>query len=199
MISFGGKIPIAKCKIQNRETGKFENATVYEYTCTDESDIEKIKRITSRHDWQYGFDIFNDARWKKFRLDGNKNYTPYDIRYAHFYSVENSHRKTIGLCETMENQDFSVELLETQKDKPYRFVGQTILATLGQKSIESNNPLIIKNASSQALDFYRKTCGFTNETKKGRNISFIVDKPQMQEFIEQTEQRTNGEIVFLKA
>ena len=43
MISFGAKNPIAKCKIQNRETGKFENATVYEYTCTDKSDIEKLK------------------------------------------------------------------------------------------------------------------------------------------------------------
>ena len=45
MISFGAKIPIAKCKIQNKESGQFENATVYEYTCSDKSDVEKIKRI----------------------------------------------------------------------------------------------------------------------------------------------------------
>ena len=75
MISFGAKIPIAKCKIQNRETGKFENATIYEYTCTEKADIEKIKRITSRQKWEYGLDFLDDAMWKKRSLKGKKHLT----------------------------------------------------------------------------------------------------------------------------
>ena len=136
---------------------------------------------------------------EKTLLEREKAFDPYDIRLTHFYSIENIHRKTIGLCETVENKNFSVELLETQKDKPYRFVGQTMLATLCKKSTDSNKPLIIENAVALALDFYRKTCGFTQEVHNNNEISFVVNKPQMQDFVKQTAQRTNGEIVFLNA
>jgi len=38
-ISFGKKIPLSQCQIQNKETGNFEKATVYELDCKDKNDI----------------------------------------------------------------------------------------------------------------------------------------------------------------
>ena len=196
MISFGAKIPIAKCKIQNRQTGKTESATVYEYTCTDKSDVEKIKKIVLKHDWEFGPDIAYDAWWKNSVIE--KNDTRYDyMRDYHIYSIENNRRKTIGLCETQEKDDVSVEFLETLQDKKYRFTGQTLLASVAEKASHVANRLIILNAAQKALDFYRKTCGFTKEIRDDDGISFVVDKPQLQDFIRQTEQRTSGEILSL--
>ena len=192
MISFGAKIPIAKCKIQNRETGQFENATVFEYTCTDKSDVEKIKRIIAKQDWEFGVDIYSDADWKNFASTFDKN-----SQNTHFYSLENKRRRTIGLCETTENENITVELLETKQSNTYRFVGQTILSTLAKKAFSKSSPLVIQNAIPKALDFYRKTCGFNQEIKDGDDISFIVDKAQLQFFINQTNQRTNGELINL--
>ena len=198
MISFGAKIPIAKCKIQNRETGKFENATVYEYTCTDKSDVEKIERIISKQDWEFGQDIANDVWWKNSVIE--KNNTRYNyMRDYHFYSIENNRRKTIGLCETQEKEDISVEFLETLQDKKYRFTGQTLLASVAEKANNIANRLIILNAAQKALDFYRKTCGFTTEIHENDEISFVIEEPQLQAFIKQTEERTNGEIISLNA
>ena len=198
MISFGAKIPIAKCKIQNRKTGKTESSTVYEYTCTDKSDVEKIERIVSKQDWEFGQDIAYDVWWKNSVIEKNDARYNYMLDY-HFYSIENNRRKTIGLCETKENDDIGVEFLETLQDKKYRFIGQTLLASLAKKASLAANRLIILNAAQKALDFYRKSCGFTKEIQDDEAISFVVNKPQILEFIRQTEQRTNGEIVFLNA
>lgn len=196
MISFGAKIPITKCKIQNRETGKTESATVYEYTCTDESDVKKINRIVSSEDWEFGTDIAYDAWWKNHTIENKDNRYEYLYDY-HIYSIENNRRKTIGICETKESDDINVELFETLQNKKYKFVGQTFLASLAKKANDCEKCLIIDNAAKKALDFYRKTCGFTKEIKEDEGISFIVDTSQLPQFIQQTEQRTNGEIVCL--
>lgn len=199
MISFGAKIPIAKCKIQNRKTGQFENATVYEYTCTDSSDVDKIKKITAKQDWQFGFDILNDMRWKNYILEKDLKKHSYRVNSTHFYTLENSRRKTIGLCETQENDALIVDLFETRTKGKYRFVGQTMLAALARKVLDvpSSSFLVIQNALPKSLDFYKKVCGFGQEIKDGDEIYFVVDKSQLQSFVNQTEQRTNGEIISL--
>ena len=198
MISFGAKIPIAECKIQNRKTGKTESATVYEYTCTDKSDVEKIKRIVAREDWEFGSDIAYDAHWKNTVIENNDKCYGFMKDY-HVYTLENNRRKTIGLCETKETDNIIVEFCETLQDKKYKYAGQTLLASIAQKACNSSLTLIIENAATKALDFYRKVCGFTEEVYEDEEISFIVDKRQMQDFIEQTEKRTNGKIVCLNA
>lgn len=197
MISFGAKVPIAKCKIQNKETGQFENATVFEYTCADKSDVEKLKRITAKQDWEFGVDIYNDARWKNYIIEKGLNENSYSINNAHFYSLENSRRKTIGLCETQEDAALVVDLFETRMKNKYRFVGQTMLAVFARKVLNGSDFLVIQNALPKSLDFYKKACGFGQEIKEGDEIYFVVDKSQLQSFINQTEQRTGGAIISL--
>ena len=196
MISFGAKIPIAKCKIQNRETGKFENATVYEYTCSEKSDVEKIERIVSKQDWEFGDDIYYSAWWKNSVIENNDDRYDYMKDY-HYYSIENNRRKTIGICETKEKDGFFVELFETLQDKKYKFAGQSFLASLAQKASKNDVDITINYAAAKALDFYRKICGFTQEIHEDEGISFVVNKPQITDFIRQTEQRTLGQIVSL--
>ncbi len=196
MISFGAKIPITKCKIQNRETGKTENATVYEYTCTDKSDVDKIDRIVSKEDWEFGTDIADDAWWKNHTIENKDSRYGYVNDY-HIYSIENNRRKTIGICETKETDYVNVELFETLQNKKYKFVGQSFLASLAQKASNSAKCLIIENAAIKALGFYRDACGFTKEFEEDDEISFVVDASQLQQFIQQTEQRTEGKIVCL--
>lgn len=198
MISFGAKIPIAKCKIQNRETGKTESATVYEYTCADKSDVEKIERIASKENWEFGTDIFDDASWKNSCIVNKDNSYGYMNNYC-IYSIENNRRKTIGLCETRESDNINVELFETLQNKKYRFVGQVFLASLAKKASNSAKCLVIENAAKKALGFYRNSCGFKKEFNEDEGINFLVDAPQLEDFIKQTEQRTNGKIVYLTA
>ena len=54
-ISFGRKIPIIKCQIQDTDTGKFEPATVYQIDCKDESDVLEIRNLPDT--WQYKLGI----------------------------------------------------------------------------------------------------------------------------------------------
>ena len=190
MITFGAKIPIAKCRIQNRETEKFENATIYEYTCDDAKDIAAIKRITANFDWIYGYDIYTNAWWKYAK----------DEEYNHnkFYAIENNHGKTIGLCETKENSDIIIEFLEAHESKKYRFVGQNILAALAKKAlINRGKKLIIQDAQAGAMKFYRSDCGFIHEAKHDDSVDFIVNRHQLYKLIQQTENRTQGQIINL--
>ena len=41
-ISFGKKIPLTTCQIQDKKTGNFVPATLFEYDCKDEDDILEI-------------------------------------------------------------------------------------------------------------------------------------------------------------
>ena len=43
-ISFGKKIPLTTCQIQDKKTGKFVPATLFEYDCKDEHphNVDKV-------------------------------------------------------------------------------------------------------------------------------------------------------------
>ena len=47
-ISFGRKIPRYTCQVQNKTTGEYVPATIYEYNCKDERDYEEIKKLDRR-------------------------------------------------------------------------------------------------------------------------------------------------------
>ena len=63
-ISFGRKIPRYTCQIQNKYTGSYIPATIYEYNCKDESDYEEVNSLNRR--WAFKENIGRNMEAKHF-------------------------------------------------------------------------------------------------------------------------------------
>ena len=189
-ISFGKKIPIAQCQIQNLTTGKFEPATVYELDCTDESDLLEV--VKPSQEWEYAAYIHANMCdkvdfQKIFQSDGTDN----------FYILQNQQGETLGMSQVEEIYDGAHDLsyLDTKKDKQYKYVGQTLLATVAREVYKKASDIFsVYGAVDSAKDFYEKICGF----KIGEFDMPYLSYEEIPAFIEQTESRTHAPIIDLK-
>lgn len=190
-VSFKAKIPIALCTIQNRASKSAEHAIMYEYTCSDESDINEIKRITEEKEWEFGYSYLVDSECKY-----SNSIIPYNNR--HFYTLENEKKETIGMCETREKNEIEVLYLEAQKAKKYRYVGQSILATLAKKVFNVHaRGMLINDAVDTAMDFYQDACGFDEIYEIGGITDIWVDRKTLYKLIKQVENNTERKIIDL--
>lgn len=190
-VSFGQKIPIALGQIQNKKTGEFEQATIYEVDCKDESDILEVKN--NMEGWSFPCEIATNMHIKQ--LGQNKYNNKHE--FHSFYILQNPDYETLGRIDLKkwDNGLFSVEWLDTKENSGYRYVGQTILATIAKEVIDNDgSSLAILGAMEDAIPFYTDVCKFTDCGKSG----FYMNEKQMQEFINRTEKRTQGSIINLK-
>lgn len=186
-ITFGKKIPIAITQIQNRQTGEFEPATVYEVDCTDKEDYEEVEN--DRFNWCFSWDIGWNMRDK---YEGKHQWTN-----STFYVLEDQNNETISRIQidSLLDNKYSLEWLDTKQDNKYRYVGQNILSVAASEILKKGGIYFaIFNAIETAKSFYLETCGF--EDIKG---FFYMNNQQMKEFIAQTEKRTQSQIINLKA
>ena len=65
-ISFGKKIPITSCQVQDKTTGNFLPATLYEYDCKDEQDILEV--VFTGKQWYFSNSIIKNME-KKLKLN----------------------------------------------------------------------------------------------------------------------------------
>lgn len=189
-ISFGKKIPIAQCQIQNIKTGKFEPATVYELDCKDESDLLETRKPKSK--WEYASYIHENMS-DKYRYGAFSQ----DFDDCCFYILQDKNGETIGMAQTEEIYEDAYDLacLDTRKGKHYTFVGQTLLATVAREvQKKSGDILSVFGAVDSAMDFYKKVCGF----KIGEFDRPYISAEDIPNFIQQTEERTNAKIIDLK-
>lgn len=189
-ISFGKKIPIAQCQIQNIKTGKFEPATVYEFDCKDESDLVETRKPKSQ--WQYA-NYIHENMSDKYRYGAFSQ----DFDDCCFYILQDKNGKTIGMAQTEEIYEDAYDLayLDTKKGKHYKFVGQTLLATVAREvQKKSGDILSVFGAVDSAMDFYKKVCGF----KIGEFDMPYIFAEDIPNFIKQTEERTKARIIDLK-
>ena len=188
-ISFGKKIPIALAQIQNRQTEEFEQATIYEIDCKDESDILEIKK--DMDGWNFPCEFALNIE-QKYKLQNRQSKD-----FHNFYILQNKNNKTIGRVDIKkwDSKLFSVEWLDTRENSGYKYVGQTILATAAKEAIEKGGKsFAVLAAMEDAIPFYTDVCKFTDCGKSG----FYMDENQIQEFIKRTEKRTQGSIINLK-
>ena len=204
-ISFGKKIPLTTCQIQDKKTGKFVPATLFEYDCKDEQDI--LELVFTGNQWYFSNSIVKNMG-KKFEL--NKLFTENpllkrskfrkepktkDDYEKRFFSMQLEDGKTIGICQG-QNKDLTLKLdyLESQ-NTDHRFVGTTILASLGIKTLqEGNNSITIDSGATEAEDFYTDKCGFRHYT----DDTFKLDKRHIKKLIKNTIKETKSPIVDLQ-
>lgn len=186
--SFGKKIPIISAKIQDNETGKFESATVYKVDCADDSDVQDMMSLSDS--WRFRNLIAKDMARKNhlikyFQQDDEKS----------IYVLEDNQNRVLGIGEMEEVDDdvFNVNYLESSRDKKY--VGQVLLASMGEEVlIKQGEKLTVSDPVDEAYSFYTDVCGF--EDYYGYFLR--MNPSQINQFIEQTEERTQSMFIDLR-
>ena len=204
-ISFGKKIPLTTCHIQDKKTGKFVPATLYEYDCKDEEDILEI--VFTGSQWYFANSIIKNMGKKfelnklfkdnpllkktKFRKDP-KLKNDYKKR---FFAMQLEDGKTIGICQAQNKYDsLNLDYLESQNSS-HKFVGSSMIASLGKQTLkEGNNSITIDYVTTEAEDFYKEKCGF----KQFSNNSFKLDKRHIKKLIRNIQRDTKSSIIDLQ-
>lgn len=189
-ISFGKKYPVIKCKVQDKETKKFVPVTVYEYDCSEESDLKDFKEKSKNSNWIYKREFTRDMKMKLNSLGRENYYTT-----NRFYVMENK-GEIIGMCETHDDKDGSwIEYLESPQRSKYKYIGQTLIAITGHFALKNKQPkLFINEPSVGALPFYKKTCGF----RINEYCHPEMNKLQMRTFLYRTQLKTRSKIKGLE-
>lgn len=190
-VSFGKKIPVAKCKVRNNDTHKFIRAKLYEYDCMDESDILEVKSLPVG--WGFAATISNEMQTKKAARE------KYDISTNHsFYVLKDEKDSTIGICSVKNDEKyFGVKFIETLSNGSYKYAGQAILASLALIALhDKRNKFEVRYPTEEAKDFYTSKCGF----RQGDSLYHLsMDRKGMKKFIKNVQFRTHSPIFDVRA
>lgn len=192
-ISFKGKIPISTVNVYDKKGKNFKEATLYELDGKDESDLDELAKDNG--EWFYKYNILvglTDKQAKMAREGFSQKPMPCEYK---FYILENQDGSTGGLCETMTFGHYTdIVYLESNPNKKYGLTGQTMLASIAKQMLKNPNAtMIIDDPAVRARDFYTKDCGF-KETSKGSH-DLIMKEDELQEFVENVEEKTHSPIV----
>lgn len=163
-ISFGKKIPITRCQIKDNKEKKFVPVTFYEIDCKDDKDIEEIRKLPGV--WSYNKPIYSNMKYIHNRLRNPEEYIS-----ESFYEMQTDDGEIVGICQ-LNNRfpDLKLEYIESKGDNRYKYVGQTMMASIAKiakrmkfKRIHIPVPVIT------AENFYVTKCGFKhcNDDSKG--------------------------------
>ncbi len=152
LISFGKKIPVAKCQIKDSVSNKMVNATIVEYDCNDISDIDEIKNL---EDWTYSKCI-SDSMARVYKT--KKYLTP---SYSYF-AIEDNKKDIVGIAATKSIGDQLVlDSIESSPNKEYKYVGKNMMTFLKNFALANGlNKIYVPIAVESARDFYIRKCGF---------------------------------------
>lgn len=188
-ISFGRKIPLAKCNIQDKTTGKYTTATFYEVDCKDEEDFKEIKNLGIN--WQYKYHISDNMETKHIlNRDASK------ASNLSFYEMRSDNNEILAISQVEGiNGNYNVNYISRKPLCEYKYVGQTMLACIGAEvNRKKGDRLIITRTTSEARPFYTEICGF----EELGPFMLKMNRSQINQFIKQTEERTNAPIETLR-
>lgn len=193
-LSFGKKIPVMQCTIQNRINKKPVTATISEYDCTNYSDIGEIFSKCGR--WNYGRSMASDMNLKLY------NYQNFDLEnYPYkFYVMEDEKKDIIGICETENSaHNINISFLESEPKKKYKYIGQTMLAAMGKMlSGKNGHNMYVMNPAGSAITFYTKQCNFEPLVKNREWDGLIMQSEKISGFIKDVEEKSGGKIINIK-
>lgn len=185
-ISFGKKIPIAKCKIMDTQKQELVEANFFEYDCKDHKDNIEVSYLGGQ--WAFRETIATGMERKFRRYLRGKVQEPYK-----YYGLQTTDGKVLGLCNTADYATHTdVEYITRDLSKDYKYIGQMMLAQIAKQTlIENKKQLIIKNPLDYCQDFYEKSCGFefcddAYDMQMGRT--------RMTQFVMDIEDKTNCSI-----
>ena len=201
-ISFGQKIPISHYKVQNNSTKEFADATLYELDCKDEEDIEYLEQDKS--DIYFKSQILKNMQKKNDYVSDSKKNTAEDTKRksmydnTHFYVSELCDGNIIGVCETYDGKDYTdIEFISGRKTPEYKYVGQTMLASLGKTVLNSacSQKLTVATPLPHVLPYYTDVCGFKPTLEGSFNrLSLEMDKNDIPEFINNVNTKTGSSV-----
>ena len=188
-ISFGKKIPIAKCNVFDNKQRQFIPVTVNEYDCTTMTDFVEVRKLDST--WKFADTI---ARRIYAKNDSYYRKTPNTSR---FFNIEKENGEVLGIAACDEKQgSLDLDFIETAPDKKHKYVGQAFLASLAGHSVNKGKfKFKIKNSIESSVGFYQTVCGFN----RNYDNDFEISRRTIPQFITQTEQRTQGPIIEIEA
>ena len=195
-ISFGKKIPVNTCSIYDKRRRKYVEATVYEIDCKDKSDVDYIKRMEGN--WIYKDQISYGIERKYNRLTGEnakfwERAKEQGIEDNGYYSLEAPNKEVLCVCETEPfGREVDISFLESKRNWRYKYAGQAMLASVANNLLGSEQILTVKAPANSAMGFYENACGFRKNPKYS---GYEMSQKDMGDFIQRTEEKTNGRII----
>ena len=185
-ISFGKKIPIMKCQVQNLKTKDFVPSTVYEYDCEDKHDANNIDKIDGY--WIFKPQIFFQAQ--------DKHCFPQKYKNTKIYSLETNTGETLGMMVLDKaGNNNNVDVLETKFQSGHKYVGKSLLAAAAQETLKgSYKKLTITHPIPDVRDFYIDSCVF-KETS-GRPLE--MNNEDLMSFIKTVEKSVHTNFIDLQ-
>ena len=182
-ISFGQKIPIAKCTVKDTYTNQKTDGYISELDCKDTSDILRISSLPDTWEFQETISLNMKDKYSAHK-NGRDNQTK-------FYILENENGEILGIsCIDDRPKSLEVRFIESRDDHRYKFVGQNLLATLAKQVLDSRQQkLIIRSSISSAYDFYEKICGF----KPAKFCDLEMIRQDIPSFIRRTNEKIEKE------
>ena len=155
-VSFGKKIPIAKCHIKDLKHNKYVSVTCYKIDCNDASDSSDIWKLDG--DWEYNDVVAHNIDEKHRHLKGLGVQNSLD-----FYEMKTDKKKeVVGICQVNKTfGDIRLDYLEAEPENKYKYIGQSMLAILGEVAkAEKMERIYIPAPVEKARAFYKDKCGF---------------------------------------
>ena len=186
-VSFGKKIPIAKCRIIDNQKRKTVPATVYEYDCKNSEDIETVQKTQGI--WSFKDLIENNMKRKMFlQLLPNKKVLD------HFYFIETDKGDMVGMSQVSDEIDgTNIKYIETQRNGRYKYAGSALLSGIGLNAYKNGKKIKVAAPIEPALPFYIDKCGF----KITPSDRLYLPADRIPELIENTEYKTNSKFIDL--
>lgn len=187
-ISFGRKIPRYTCQVQNKTTGEYVPATIYEYNCKDERDYEEIKKLDRRWLFKDNIAHFMEVKHSVQTLFNEKSNDS-------FFSMQVG-KDIIGIAQVCTLNGISnIDYITTKPRNPYKYVGQTLIAGIGKHMLKKNGyQMTVETAIDDAIPFYKKI-GF----KEFGDYLFRMNRDDIETLIEITEFQTEAPILDKRA
>lgn len=188
-ISFGQRIPTAKCSVFDTKENEFVPALICEYDCYDKADIDKIASVDGN--WAHKDTIVDNMKAKHSDIKCRR------ANDTRIYTLENDEGEILGItCFDDLEKNAEVRFIESRRTHRYKYVGQNLLASIGQGVLNGRqNKLIIRSAVDSALGFYKNACGF-------KNIGFgdlEMNRYDIHKFLKRTEEKTQSPMVNFRA
>ena len=188
-VNFGKKIPLTQCQIKDCKEDKYVPATFYELDCKDKEDILEVANL--KGSWYFQNTIVRNMQVKHACQKISSRDTG-----SSFFILQKDNGPILGICQTKQSgNNLSVQFIESERAKTHKFVGQTMLASLGLKVIKENkNELKIDIPTTNAKPFYIDKCGF----KECQNGSLKMSTKHLQRFIRKTQKRTKSPLLDIR-
>ena len=189
-VSFGRKIPVAECKVKDIQSGRYVPVKMYEFDCTEQSDIDEVKNLPSLFDYKTA--IVTDMETKK---QAKQKYS-LDTCVSH-YIMQTKEGETLGIASVRDNEEaYGVKFIQTSQHTTHKYIGQAMLASLARIALnDKKEKFEICFPTDEAMGFYTHKCGF----KQGDSYYYLEMLPKdMKKFIFKTQIKTHAHIVDIR-